>query len=99
MTPDAATAVATGVTSRAMTPRGFALFLVVSVVWGVPYLLIAVALRDGIGPVTRGDMARTTVPGRWLRLESRHADWRGSPFTAESPAHVSVYRLASPAAA
>jgi SAM-dependent methyltransferase len=26
-------------------------------------------------------------------LESRHADWIGSPFTAESPSHVSVYRL------
>lgn len=27
-------------------------------------------------------------------LESRHADWVRSPFTAESPSHVSVYRLA-----
>jgi hypothetical protein len=26
-------------------------------------------------------------------LESRYADWVGSSFTAESPAHVSVYRL------
>ncbi|MFE1511701.1 class I SAM-dependent methyltransferase [Streptomyces sp. NPDC058726] len=26
-------------------------------------------------------------------LESRHADWEGSPFTAESRSHVSVYRL------
>ncbi len=26
-------------------------------------------------------------------LESRSADWRGSPFTADSPSHVSVYRL------
>jgi SAM-dependent methyltransferase len=26
-------------------------------------------------------------------LESRHADWQGSAFTAESPSHVSVYRL------
>jgi len=26
-------------------------------------------------------------------LESRHADWAGSPFTAESSSHVSVYRL------
>lgn len=26
-------------------------------------------------------------------LESRHADWVGSEFTAESPSHVSVYRL------
>lgn len=26
-------------------------------------------------------------------LESRHADWVGSPFTAESRSHVSVYRL------
>ncbi len=28
-----------------------------------------------------------------LTLESRHADWAGSPFTAESTSHVSVYRL------
>jgi SAM-dependent methyltransferase len=28
-----------------------------------------------------------------LVLESRHADWTGAPFTAESPSHVSVYRL------
>ena len=27
-------------------------------------------------------------------LESRHADWTGAPFTADSPSHVSVYRLA-----
>ncbi|MET8152524.1 class I SAM-dependent methyltransferase [Actinoplanes sp. NPDC049668] len=27
-----------------------------------------------------------------LELESRHADWRGAEFTAESPSHVSVYR-------
>ncbi|GAA2985399.1 hypothetical protein [Streptosporangium longisporum] len=27
-------------------------------------------------------------------LESRHADWAGGDFTAESPSHVSVYRLA-----
>jgi len=28
-------------------------------------------------------------------LESRHADWAGAPFTAESTSHVSAYRLAS----
>jgi SAM-dependent methyltransferase len=28
-----------------------------------------------------------------FELESRHADWVGSPFTADSPSHVSVYRL------
>jgi len=26
-------------------------------------------------------------------LESRHADWTGAEFTAESRSHVSVYRL------
>ncbi|MEU8226947.1 class I SAM-dependent methyltransferase [Kribbella sp. NPDC048915] len=26
-------------------------------------------------------------------LEARHADWAGTPFTAESTSHVSVYRL------
>jgi len=29
-----------------------------------------------------------------FELESRHADWMGSEFTAESDSHVSVYRLA-----
>lgn len=28
-----------------------------------------------------------------FKLESRHADWNGSEFTAESRSHVSVYRL------
>lgn len=28
-----------------------------------------------------------------FELESRHADWVRSPFTAESPSHVSIYRL------
>ena len=28
-----------------------------------------------------------------LELESRHADWKGAEFTAESRSHVSVYRL------
>ncbi|MFZ0164260.1 MAG: class I SAM-dependent methyltransferase [Trebonia sp.] len=28
-----------------------------------------------------------------FELEARHADWTGSEFTAESPSHVSVYRL------
>jgi len=29
-----------------------------------------------------------------FELESRHADWSGTEFTADSPSHVSVYRLA-----
>jgi SAM-dependent methyltransferase len=28
-----------------------------------------------------------------FELESRHADWSGAEFTADSPSHVSVYRL------
>jgi SAM-dependent methyltransferase len=28
-------------------------------------------------------------------LESRHADWSGTEFTADSPSHVSVYRVPS----
>ncbi|WP_405901888.1 class I SAM-dependent methyltransferase [Streptomyces sp. NBC_00656] len=31
-----------------------------------------------------------------MTLESRHADWMGAEFTAESRSHVSVYRTASP---
>lgn len=30
-----------------------------------------------------------------FELESRHADWDGGEFTADSPSHVSVYRLPS----
>lgn len=30
-----------------------------------------------------------------FELESRHADWSGTEFTADSPSHVSVYRLPS----
>ena len=32
-----------------------------------------------------------------LRLESRHSDWSGGTFTAESTSHVSVYRLGAAA--
>ena len=28
-----------------------------------------------------------------FELEARHADWTGTEFTAESPSHVSIYRL------
>ena len=28
-----------------------------------------------------------------FELESRHADWAGAAFTADSRSHVSVYRL------
>jgi SAM-dependent methyltransferase len=28
-----------------------------------------------------------------FELESRHADWSGAEFTADSPSHVSVYRI------
>jgi SAM-dependent methyltransferase len=31
-----------------------------------------------------------------FELESRHADWTGSEFTAESRSHVSVYRIPAP---
>jgi SAM-dependent methyltransferase len=34
-----------------------------------------------------------------FELESRHADWKGSPFTAASGSHVSVYRLVNNPAA
>jgi hypothetical protein len=27
-----------------------------------------------------------------MHLESRHADWQRSPFTADSESHVSVWR-------
>jgi len=30
-----------------------------------------------------------------MELEKRHADWSGTEFTAESPSHVSVYRMST----
>jgi hypothetical protein len=42
---------------------------------------------------------RVAVPlserGISVTLESRNADWAGAEFTADSPSHVSVYRLAN----
>lgn len=35
-----------------MTGRAWALFIVVAVLWGVPYLFIGVALQDGVGPLS-----------------------------------------------
>ncbi len=43
-----------------------------------------------IWPAELDLMARLTG----FTLESRHADWSGAPYTAASPSHVSVYRLA-----
>ena len=50
-------------------------------------------------PVLVGDMATAVAPGAGsfrrlagMDLESRWADWQHSPFTAESDAHVSVWR-------
>jgi hypothetical protein len=39
--------------------------------------------------------AELDLMAQWagFELESRHADWAGSAFTAESRSHVSVYRL------
>jgi hypothetical protein len=30
-----------------------------------------------------------------FELECRHSDWLGTEFTAGSPSHVSVYRIAT----
>ncbi|MCM6775543.1 class I SAM-dependent methyltransferase [Nocardia sp. CDC159] len=42
-----------------------------------------------IWPAELDLMAHTTG----FHLESRHADWSGGPFTADSTDHISVYRL------
>ncbi len=54
---------------------------------------------DVLGPVVNR-LAELAGDGRALEfavgtghLESRHADWQGTEFTAESGSHVSVYRL------
>jgi hypothetical protein len=31
-----------------------------------------------------------------FRLEARHADWSGAPFTAESTRRIAVYQVTSP---
>ena len=57
------------------------------------------------GPGTQAELFRSPHRYIWpaeldlmaqlagFSLESRHADWNGTRFTADSPSHVSVYRL------
>lgn len=66
---------------------------------------IVVSHHFRFGDGTQAELFRS--PHRWVwpseldlmaqlagfDLESRHADWRGAPFTAESRSHISVYRL------
>lgn len=59
-----------------------------------------IELRDGQPVRLRPWRIRVAVPAELdaladaagLELESRHADWSGTPFDADSAAHVSVYR-------
>ncbi|KGN38665.1 class I SAM-dependent DNA methyltransferase [Knoellia subterranea] len=62
----------------------------------------------GHDPADRRAAEIGMTPHRWIwpseldlmgrlagfELESRHADWTGTPFTSDSRSHVSVYRLA-----
>ncbi|MFL6265754.1 MAG: EamA family transporter, partial [Actinomycetes bacterium] len=66
-----------------MTPRGWLLFAAVSVVWGVPYFFIKVAVEAGVPPgfvswsrVTLG--ALLLVPLAWRRgaLRGLGGRWR-----------------------
>ena len=66
-------------------------------------IVVSHHFRFGDGP--QADLFRS--PHRWVwpaeldlmaqlagfELESRHADWNGAPFTAESRSHISVFRL------
>ncbi len=66
-------------------------------------IVVSHHFRFGDGP--QAELFRS--PHRWVwpaeldlmaqlagfELESRHADWNGAPFTAESRSHISVYRL------
>lgn len=53
------------------------------------------SVRLGLSPHRYVWPAELDLMGRLggFELESRHADWSGAPFTAESRSHVSVYRL------
>ncbi|MFI5697431.1 GNAT family N-acetyltransferase [Kribbella sp. NPDC051586] len=58
-----------------------------------------------LGEGTQAELGRTPHRYIWpaeldlmaqlagFTLESRHADWTGAAFTADSPSHISVYRL------
>lgn len=53
------------------------------------------SVRLGLSPHRYIWPAELDLMGRLagFELESRHADWSGAPFTADSRSHVSVYRL------
>ncbi|MFJ2514136.1 class I SAM-dependent DNA methyltransferase [Streptomyces griseoviridis] len=53
------------------------------------------AVRLGLSPHRYIWPSELDLMGRLggFELESRHADWSGAPFTADSRSHVSVYRL------
>ncbi|MDT0484705.1 hypothetical protein [Streptomyces doebereineriae] len=50
--------------------------------------------REGDGGAGEGGGLMAELAG--MTLESRHSDWTGEEFTAESRSHVSVYRTAGP---
>ena len=72
--------------ATAVSRRGWALFLTMSVIWGIPYLLIKVAV-DEVSPVTRG-----VRPLRRRRGPPAALDDREGPAAPGAPA------LAGPAA-
>ena len=78
-----------------MTPRAWLLFTGVSVVWGVPYFFIKVAVEDGVPPafvawsrVALG--AAVLLPLAWRRGALRGLGGRWGPIAAYTACEVAV---------
>jgi drug/metabolite transporter (DMT)-like permease len=78
-----------------MTPRAWLLFTCVSVVWGVPYFFIKVAVEDGVPPafvawsrVALG--AAVLLPLAWRRGALRGLGGRWGPIAAYTACEVAV---------
>ncbi|MFN2628896.1 MAG: DMT family transporter [Gaiellaceae bacterium] len=63
-----------------MSPRGWALFAAVSVIWGMPYLFIKIAVDDGLSPGFLAWSRVTLAALVLLPLAWRAGALRGLPF-------------------
>jgi len=57
---------------------------------------VGIRLRPWMLHYLSPDELDALAAGVGLRLVERHAGWRGEPFTADSPVHVSTYALMGP---
>jgi drug/metabolite transporter (DMT)-like permease len=78
-----------------MTPRAWILFTLISVIWGVPYLFIKVAVDGGIPPAfvawARVALAAVLLLPLALRRGALHGVWsRSGPIAAYTACEVAV---------